>query len=259
MGFLDHLPARRRGKRFPVHPGLALAGLAAGAAAAALFSPRGGGRRRALVAQKTAALARSTAALGQRGAAEIGSHARVLLARARSAVHERRAPDEILCARVRGRVGRLTSHPGAVEVVAHDGVVELRGPVLAAEANRVVAGARRVLGVRGVTDLLERHADPSGVPSLQGGEARERPGSALAREHWTPGTRLLALAAGAGLATAGLSARIPGALTVSAMGALLTLRGATNLPLSRLLHPRTVRPRAGTDEAGGGHGASREG
>jgi hypothetical protein len=259
MGFLDHLPARRRGKRLPVHPGLALAGLAAGAAAAALLSPRGGGRRRALVAQKTAALARSTAALGQRGAAEVGSHARWLLARARSAVHERRAPDEILCARVRARLGRLTSHPGAIELVARDGVVELRGPVLAAEADRVLAGARRVLGVRGVSDLLERHADPGDVPSLQGGEARERPGSALAQERWTPGTRLLALAAGAGLATAGLSARIPGALTVSAMGALLTLRGATNLPLSRILHPRTPRARSGAGETSGGDGAPREG
>jgi BON domain-containing protein len=205
MSFLAHLPPRRRGKRFPVHPGVTLAGFAAGAAAAALLSPRG------------------------------------VVAWARSAVHERRAPDEVLCARVRARLGRLTSRPGPIEVVARDGLVELRGPVLAADADRVLAGARRVLGVRGVTDLLERRA-PGDLPALQGSAAPAEPRSELAQERWTPGTRLLALAAGAGLATAGLTARIPGALTVSAMGALLTLRGATNLPLSRLLHPRAPRP-----------------
>lgn len=213
MGFLDHLPARRRDKRFPVHPGLALAGLAAGAAAAAL-------------------------------------------ARARSAVRERRAPDELLRARVRARVERLTSKRGAIDVVAQDGVVELRGPVLASEADGVVAGARRVLGVRGVTDLLERRADPGELPAAREGGALDRTRAAVARERWTPGTRLFALAAGAGLATAGLSARIPGALTVSAMGALLTLRGATNLPLSRLLHPRTrpapASPRGEDEQRRGG-------
>jgi BON domain len=199
MGILASLPFGARHQPRRLAGGVALAGLAAGAAAAALLLPRDGtGRRR--------------------------------LARPR---------DDVLRERVRSRLARLTSHPGAIDVTSLDGVIALRGAVLAGEADLVLSGVRRVRGVVGVEDHLERHASAASV----GGAGAPAPAPAVAPEQWTGATRLAAMLVGAGLATAGMSARIPGALSLGAIGALLTLRGATNRPLKRVLGIG-ARPRA---------------
>ncbi len=237
----DHMNLRSmlsfRARRRPpsVNAGLLMATFAAGAAAAALFEPRSGARRRSLVVQKAIHARKATTTFGQKAARDLANRSRGLLASARSSVRDGAVPDEVLRERVRSRIGRLTSHPSAIEVVAHAGVVELRGPVLESEADQVLEGARRVRGAHEVMDRLERHRTAANVPGLQGGAGRSGPVPELMQQNWAPGTRLLMVALGVGLAAVGARSRRQSAFSTTLLGSLLALRGATNLPLKRLV------------------------
>jgi hypothetical protein len=99
---------------------------------------------------------------------------------------------------VRTRVGRLVSHPGAIDVTAKSGRVTLSGPVFEAEVEQLVTGVRDVTGVSGVDNHLEPHADAGNISALQG------PGplhldTTKAWVRWTPTTRVMAGAAGLAL------------------------------------------------------------
>jgi len=241
-------------RRSPPGAGLALAGLAAGAAALALFEPRGGARRRGLVAQKAIHAGKAARSFGAKAGRDLANRSRGLLASARSSVRETSVLDDVLCDRVRSRIGRLTSHPSAIAVSAREGTIELRGPVLEEEAQQVLEGSLRVHGVHKVVDLLDRHAQPGHVPGLQGGP-RPRPAAEPWQERWLPGTRLLAIVSGAALTARGLWTRRPAALLMAAAGALLALRGATNVPLRRLAGAAAhAQQSTGTAASGSGSG-----
>jgi hypothetical protein len=100
--------------------------------------------------------------------------------------------EAVLVARARARLGRLVSHPGAIEITARAGVVTVSGPVFAAEVDRLIAGLAAVRGVTGIVNRLEAHDAADQVPALQG------PGPvAIGRvpaswRRWTPTRRLLA-------------------------------------------------------------------
>jgi hypothetical protein len=137
--------------------------------------------------------------------------------------------DDVLCARVRAKIGRYSSHPGAIEVAALDGRVVLTGDILAREVPAVVAMARTVPGVQHVDRQLTVHESAEHVSALQGagtgphGEPWE-----VLEDTWTPGVR--ALVGGAGvlsalyaLARGGFGALVPlavgGALLACAINA----------------------------------------
>jgi hypothetical protein len=127
--------------------------------------------------------------------------------------------DAVLTDRVRARIGRAVSHPGAIEVVASDGVVILSGNVLEQELQQLVREVGRVPGVVTVDCLVQPHADPRGVPSLQGPVRQARRG--LAESNWPPSTRFLAGLGGALLLWRGLARRSLTAPGYLAGGALL--------------------------------------
>jgi osmotically-inducible protein OsmY len=79
--------------------------------------------------------------------------------------------DEVLGNRVRSQIGRHVSHPRAIEVAAHDGVVTLRGPILANEVDELLTAVLTVRGVRDVDDQLDVHKTAKGISALQGGMA----------------------------------------------------------------------------------------
>jgi osmotically-inducible protein OsmY len=221
----------RGNRRRPVavNAGVVLASMAAGAAAATLLDPRAGARRRGLVVQKAIHAQKATTSFGHKAARDLANRSRGLLARARTSGHERQVLDDVLSERVRSRLGRLTSHSSAIEVTARSGVVELRGPVLEAEAARVVEGIHHVRGIREVVDRLERHPTAGHLRALQGDELRSGPVPELMKRSWAPGTRVAVVALGGVLAAAGLRSRRPAGVAMALAGSLLALRGATNL------------------------------
>ena len=170
-------------------------GMALGGGLMFLFDPRRGAARRATVRQKSARAAHEVETAFGIGARDLGHRvqgvATLLFGKRRPA----RVPDDVLVARVRSRLGRLCSHPQAVDVtVKGDGAVELSGPILREEVESVIFGVSRVRGVCSIDDDLEVHSAPD-VSALQGGGRRSR-----TRPLFTPATRLVL-----GLAAAALS------------------------------------------------------
>ena len=82
----------------------------------------------------------------------------------------RRGPvdDLTLTKRVRRQLGRVSSTPGALDVIVDDGCVTLRGAILRQEVARVIAAVQRVPGVTTVVDTLDVRLDAASAPDLQG-------------------------------------------------------------------------------------------
>jgi hypothetical protein len=103
-------------------------------------------------------------------------------------VRHEQVDDLVLAERVRATLGRVVSHPHAIQVVSSGGFVVLRGPILEREAEPLLSAARHVRGVREVIDQLERHEQAGTVPSLQGGRAPAGIRPDVLRHHWSPAT-----------------------------------------------------------------------
>lgn len=145
-------------------------------------------------------------------------------------------PDQVIVERVRSRLGRVISHPRAVDVAVIDGRAILRGAIFAHEAPKAVACVRGTPGVRAVVDRLERHLTAGQIPQLQGEGHVVGAEKAKAREHWTPTGQAGATGAGVLAAMYGLLMRrgLVGTL-VTLGGVALALRGTLNKPLPELL------------------------
>ena len=183
-------------------------GAAVGAGVMFLLDPVGGGRRRALVRDQMVRATHKTGdgldALGR----DAYNRARGIVAETWGSLHRDDANGRRLEERVRAELGRIVSHPRAIDVQAtDDGCVCLCGPILTEEADRALSAVQSVRGVCAVEDQLERHDTPENIPSLQGGRTRPGRRSALLQDSWSPTTKALvciastALAAGIGYAT----------------------------------------------------------
>jgi len=207
---------------------------AMGAAAMYYFDPSRGRYRRALVRDQLV----HTTHKAKRGIGVVGRDLRNrtigTTAVVRSVFNSQPADDAVLEDRVRAALGRVVSHPASIEVESHDGVVTLKGPILAHEVEQLIACVRGVRGVRDVVDRLDVHTEPGHVPGLQG-DPRPRPGkrSAFMQENWSPTTRAIGTLAGAAATLWGLSHRPAGAL-VGGAGLVLLGRALTNIDLRRM-------------------------
>lgn len=171
-------------------------GLLLGAGLMYLMDPSEGGRRRALVRDKgVRAWHRSNRIMSKTGR-DLGNRARGRIAEAASRFQSGDAPDWVIEERVRSRLGRLVSHPGAIEVECVGGHVTLSGPILRRETERLVSGARSIPGVRNVENRLEEHESGERVPALQGG-IRRGGGPAWLPGSWPRSLQYLASALGA--------------------------------------------------------------
>jgi uncharacterized membrane protein len=212
---------------------LFLAAAALGGAAIYFFDPDRGRRRRALVRDQAVHALRVTRDTMDAGARDMKNRSVGAMGRARSLFRRREAGEDVLVERVRAKLGRYVSHPGAIEVEAADGVVTLSGSVLRHEHRELL---QAVCGVRGVQDVVDRlmvHKTAEGVSELQGGHPRRGEPIDLRQDMWAPSTRILTGAAGTTLALAAVRGGLPG-LVLGAAGAVLLLRSTTNQPLRRL-------------------------
>lgn len=179
-----------------------LAGAALGAGLIYMLDPQNGRRRRALVRDKLMRASNVTRDALDTTSRDLANRSRGLVAAARARMQPGEVSDQVLLERVRAKLGRVCSHPRAIDVMVRDGDVSLRGAILADEAWPVVRMVESVRGVRSVTNELDLHATPEHVPSLQG-EGRVAGASwDVLQPNWAPATR--ALVAAAGLAATGL-------------------------------------------------------
>jgi hypothetical protein len=165
-------------------------------ATAYILDPSRGRRRRALVRDQLVRASRKTRDAVDATARDLANRTRGVAAATRGRFSAGAVDDKRLVDRVRARLGRVCSHPRAIGVEASEGVVTLRGPVLSAEVDAVLAAAGAVPGVARVLNDLEPHDTAEDVPSLQG-EGRI-PGASLDifQRNWAPATQALVAAAG---------------------------------------------------------------
>lgn len=183
---------------------IALMGAGLGAGIMFLLDPDRGRRRRARVGEASVHLSRRTQAIAGMTARDVRHRLTGVAARTLDRLVVEPAPsDEVLVERVRARLGRLVSHPGAIDVAASGGAITLTGTVFAAEVDQLIRGVAAVTGVTTVENKLNPHDDATHVSALQGrGPWSVQPPAA----HWLRWTPTARLAAGvAGVALLGLS------------------------------------------------------
>jgi hypothetical protein len=208
-----------------------VASVAIGAIAMYAFDPDKGRRRRALARDRAVSVLLDTRHAAGATRRDVEHRLEGLRARAKRLWRRQPTTDDLqLIERVRARMGRLVSHPHAIQVGALAGRVTLSGPILAHEAGPLLAAIRTVWGVGSVENLLVLHAHPESIPSLQGGsDALSAP-----HDHWPPALRAAALSSGVLLALYGLRRRTLAGCAIAGIGAALATRGVTNRSLARL-------------------------
>lgn len=200
--------------------------LGVGAGIMYLFDPNRGRSRRAKLSDKAASLYNESGYYASKVQRDLRNRATGVVASAKAKLtHEDEVADQKLEARVRAKLGRVTSHPHAIHVRAENGCVTLEGPVLAKEVNGLLSDVRSVPGVSEVQNRLQAHEEPGNIPDLQGDVERPRDRWEFMQANWSPAARLVASALGGGLVIYGLRARGPLAKATATVGVGLLARG----------------------------------
>lgn len=210
-----------------------LAGITLGALAMYFSDPDRGRRRRALMRDQVEHWTREAGCAIDVASRDLTNRLQGVRARARKLLDQRSemADDETLEQRVRVRLGRATSHPRAIKVLAQQGWINLHGAVLEREKEEVLDTVSNTPGVAGVSDNLQAYATPEHIPSLQGNHEIQRSRSGFAPGNWSPSTRALVAAGGCALGGYGLLRRASANAVLAALGLGLVASGI--LPASR--------------------------
>lgn len=230
-----HASTRRGGTALNLGVGVAAALATAGLAY--LFDPTSGHRRRALMRDKLHHAQRESRRFLDKAGRDASHRAQGLYHETTNRLRRQSVDDETLEHRVRTELGRLTSHPRALEVECRNGVACLRGDVLEREAETVVRGVARVLGVKRVVDRMHWHARPDHISALQG-EGRRRLAQRIEflQSNWSPAPRAAAGATATAMILGAFgSRRSPIAYALAAGGAALLARTIANVPLRDLM------------------------
>jgi hypothetical protein len=179
-----------------------LVGAGIGAAAAFILDPSRGGRRRALVRDKIVRATRLTRDGLDATARDMSNRARGIAAATRGRLwNGGTTDDEVLVERVRAKLGRVASHARAIDVLAKNGIITLRGPILVSELGNILAMAESIRGVEDVINQLRPYGSAAGIPSLLGERRTGGPGLDILQRTWAPATRALV---GAGVVATGV-------------------------------------------------------
>jgi hypothetical protein len=208
---------------------------ALGAAAMYLLDPDKGRRRRAIVRDRSRSAIAEMLDFVNVAARDAANRAQGVRAQAQRRLDHGDMPDDLkLIERVRARLGRVVSHPHAIQVGANNGRVTLSGPILAGEVAQLLEVVRSVRDVSEVEDHLDVHERPDSVPSLQGVSRRPEMLPQAMRQNWTPALRVAAIFSGGLLAAYGMTQRGLTGVALAGVGLGLSIRGAANVPISRL-------------------------
>jgi uncharacterized membrane protein len=213
---------------------MSVAGLGAGLMY--LFDPDRGKRRRALVRNKITHASKVATDVAGKTSRDVRNHVLGVFAEVESLFLKNGLPsDDVLEARVRSKLGRVVSHPSAIEVKAVDGLIILTGPILTKEEHPLLESVIGILGVKSIENRLELHESADDIPALQGGRERQGARFGPLKTNWSPTTRFVATAAGGALAIYGARRRGVVGSAVSTAGLGILTRALTNFETGRLL------------------------
>lgn len=193
-------------------------GVTLGAIAMYLLDPDKGRRRRARLQDKLQRVANETILLANQATRDAANRLHGMNARLQPGLRADRSLDDLrLIERVRAALGRVVTHPHAIQVGVRGRTVVVSGPILSDEVRDLVDAIHDVPGVQAIENHLDLHERGEPVPSLQG-EGRKR----TRGDAWPPVMRMGALVSGAILTVYGLGRRsLTGVLLASAASALV--------------------------------------
>jgi len=152
-----------------MNKGVALVGgVGLGAALMYIFDPDRGSRRRALIRDKFEAAGNKASCYAGKISRDLSNRASGVVAETKSLFKHEEVADDVLADRVRSKLGRYPVHIGAFDVTANNGIVTLRGQILADELPKVLRATRFVRGVKSIDNQFEVHEEAGNTPSLQG-------------------------------------------------------------------------------------------
>jgi hypothetical protein len=180
-----------------------MCGVGVGATVTFLLDPDGGARRRAVIRDRVLRTGHKTRdALGATRR-DLGNRFGGAMAEARAMFGKDTADDRVLAARVRSELGRVASHPRAIDVDTVNGVIVLSGDVPASEVPLIISAIATVRGVSRVHDNMTAHENADAVARLQADSTRADQWTTWLRRGWSPRTIVMAgTATAAAIATA---------------------------------------------------------
>ena len=141
--WLDVLPSRHRRRQKSMDSGLlVLGGLGVGVALLTLVGAQKSSREK-------------TAAVTQKTIHDAYDWMCGMITEGRAWLRQEMVPDAVLVPRVKDRLNRLASRPGAIDVSADRGRITLSGPVLERERDTVLSSIASMRGVSDVVDKLD--------------------------------------------------------------------------------------------------------
>ena len=214
---------------------------AAGIGAGMMYvcDPDRGKRRRAEIRDKAKHFNRiASEAVGKTGR-DVRNRVLGVCAEMESLVRCDEVSDDVLQARIRSKLGRVVSHPHAVEVKVVDGVAILSGPILSAEVHPLLDAIACMAGVKNIDNLLEIH-ETADIPALQGRRRAAQQGG-LFRTTCSPATRVMAGVAGGALTVYGGKRRGLLGTIAGSVGLCMLGSAFTNLETKRT--PEEIEPK----------------
>lgn len=133
-------------------------GASTGLVAGYFLDPSIGRRRRAQFNDRRMRLQKNLAWYIERQARNLNNHVRGFIS---ELTRPNQAPsDDILIQRIRAEMGHKVRNVKSIEVIAENGEVTLKGPILAEEVDRLYNCVRNVPGVTRVINELNIHHTP---------------------------------------------------------------------------------------------------
>lgn len=226
--FIPGLRARRKAHINPAYGLAAAAG--AGAGLMYLLDPNQGELRRSSLTGGASRAAHKTGSAIGGASRDLFNRARGLVAGAESRFSGNDASDRNVIKHIRSEIGRLVSHPRAIQVAAHDGRVAITGHILARELDDLITRIRSLRGVIEVDNRLHTHERDEDI------HHHHRLGGHLSG--FSPVARTVTALAGGALLGAGLRRRGVLGAGIGALGLGLVARGLTNIGVKRLIGNR---------------------
>jgi len=147
-------------------------GAGIGAGLMYLLDPQGGKQRRALARDKAVHACSVSGQAVKKTSVDLAHRGRGLMTSAGSRLRGDGSSDRVVSERLRSKLGRWVSHPGAIEVEVNEGRAVLRGHALSSEVDNLLTKAVRVKGIYAVENQLQVHESTDGVAELQNGTRR---------------------------------------------------------------------------------------
>ena len=195
-----------------------IGGIALGALAMYLSDPVKGRRRRAMAQDKVRSMTNRTGDTLGRVMRDAGSRLTGLQAQASRLVNQRNykpLDNHVLEARVKSKLGRFVSNAHQLDVIADEGCVTLRGPVLADERQHLLKMVAGIPGVEDVRDRLDAYDDEAHLAQAADRHVQEG--------NWS-GAEIMALLGGGLLGYYGIARRSPAGVALAVAGMGLAVR-----------------------------------